>query len=172
MVNITRVYRQAQPAARFIGKRYGDGDRVEGGFGAKWGEWFEQAIPSLILAQYDEGEFRYEDAGAFVGLMRWKDGDPFEYWIGMFAPAGTSVPEGLGFVDFDATNLGVCWLKGPEPELYMNEERSAGRLEAEGYKIVPDRTGAWWFFERYAEGRFTDPDANGDVVLDICHFVE
>lgn len=40
MVEIINVYRQSIPAMRFIGKKYGDSDRVDGGFGAKWGEWF------------------------------------------------------------------------------------------------------------------------------------
>jgi len=33
-------------------------------------------------------------------LMRCKDGEPFEYWIGMFMPANTVVPEGFAYVDF------------------------------------------------------------------------
>jgi len=32
--------------------------------------------------------------------------------------------------------------------------------------------GAFWFFERYACPRFTEPDGEGNNILDICHFVE
>jgi hypothetical protein len=40
MSEIIKTYKQHVPALRFIGKKYGDQDRVNGGFGVKWGEWF------------------------------------------------------------------------------------------------------------------------------------
>ena len=35
MVEIIKTYRQSVGAMRFIGKKYGDGDRVDGNFGCK-----------------------------------------------------------------------------------------------------------------------------------------
>lgn len=35
MYEIVKTYKQAIPAMRFIGMKYGDADRVNGGFGAK-----------------------------------------------------------------------------------------------------------------------------------------
>lgn len=104
--------------------------------------------------------------------MRWKEGEAFEYWIGMFLPEGTVPPKGYDYIDFSASNLGVCWLQGKEPEIYGKEEECANKLSEEGYAIVTDEAGAWWFFERYGCPRFTKPDENGNVILDICHFVK
>lgn len=170
MAEFVKVYRQEAPAQRFIGKRYGDADRVSGGFGAKWGEFFSNGWMAALEALVPKDAF--EDADAYVGLMRVKEGEPFEYWIGMYAPAGTEVPEGFDHVDFAPAALGVVWLQGPEDTLYMQEEKCAGLLEREGYRVVDDGKGAWWFFERYGCPRFTTPNDKGEVILDICHYVQ
>lgn len=173
MYEIVKTYKQAIPAMRFIGNRYGNKDRVNGGFGAKWEEWFAaerfNKLESLVT---DEFMNIYEDFNTNVGLMRWKEGEEFEYWIGMFLPEGTVVPEGYEYIDFSDSNLGVCWLHGTEPEIYGKEEQCAEKLSEEGYEIVTDEKGAWWFFERYGCPRFTKPDESGKVILDICHFVK
>lgn len=173
MVEVIKTYLQPVGAMRFAGRRYGDEDRVDGGFGRQWKEWFEADRFARLEALLTE-EFRrsYEDSGAYIGLMRWKDGEPFEYWVGMFLPQGTEVPEGYGFVDFPASRLGVCWLRGPEPELYGKEEKCGVKLTDEGYEIETDANGAYWFFERYGCPRFTRTDENGNQILDICHFVK
>lgn len=173
MADLIKSYRQEVPALRFIGKKYGDADRVGGGFGKQWGEFFEnQWFDQLEGLSPDDPKGIYEDGDAYIGLMRWKDNEPFEYWVGMFLPAQTKVPEGFGCVDFGAASLGVCWLYGPENELYMQEELCAKRLESDGYKIVAGEDGAFWFFERYGCPRFTTPDEKGNVILDICHYVK
>ena len=172
MADIIKTYRQEVGALRFIGKKYGDGDRVNGDFGAQWGMFFENAWLPLLEGLTADPKMTYEDGGATIGLMRWKDGEPFQYWIGMFLPPGTDVPEGFGSVDFPAGSFGVCWLQGTEDSLFMQEHRCAVRLMEEGYKIIPDREGACWFFERYVGSRFTEPDEKGNIILDICHFVE
>ncbi|NLN40953.1 MAG: hypothetical protein GX160_03010 [Clostridiales bacterium] len=40
MAEIIKTYRQSVPAMRFIGKKYEDKDRVNGGFAKQWEEWF------------------------------------------------------------------------------------------------------------------------------------
>ncbi len=172
MREITKVYVQTIPASRFAGVKYGDEDRVNGGFGEKWGDWFaNDRFSKVEVLLTEEFNSTYEDAGAYVGLMRWKDGEPFQYWIGMFLPAGVSVPEGYGYVDMPEAKLGVCWLHGPEGELYCHEDQCADRLSREGHEILQDGEGAWWFFERYGCPRFTTPDEQGEVTLDICHYI-
>jgi hypothetical protein len=47
----------------------------------------------------------YEDFNTNIGLMRWKEGDEFEYWIGMFLPEGTA-PEGYDYIDWESFTLG------------------------------------------------------------------
>lgn len=170
MAEVIKVYEQPVPALRFIGKRYGDEDRENGGFGKQWGNWFSHGWFEEL--QKNAGCPEYEDGDAYIGLMRWKEGEPFSYWIGCFFPENAPVPEGFGSVDFPAALLGVAWLYGKEETLYGKESLCARHCEDEGYRIVPDAEGAFWFFERYACPRFTTADEQGNVILDICHYIE
>lgn len=173
MHEIVKTYKQAIPAMTFIGIKYGDADRVHGSFTAKWEEWFQadrfNQLESLITDVFSNA---YEDFNTNMGLMRCKEGEAFEYWIGMFLPKGTVTPKGFESVDFPASQLGVCWIKGVIPEIFGNEEECANKLSEEGFEIARDGVGAWWFFERYGCPRFTNPDEFGNVILDICHFVK
>jgi predicted transcriptional regulator YdeE len=167
MATITKVYKETVPALRFIGKRYVDSDRIDGTFGAKWGEWFENGWFGVIEKQF-EGNLAeiHVDGGAYIGLMRDNSEGAFEYWIGIFMPKETSAPEGFALIDFPAGELGVCWVYGKDSEVYMREGECGERLEAEGYNVNTD-----WCFERYVCPRFTTPDENGKVVLDICFYL-
>jgi len=173
---VVKTYRQSVPATRFIGKRYGDEDRVDGGFGKQWGEWHENGWFKLLEDACPKADF--EDADAHIGLMRWKENDehemlePFQYWVGMFFPEGTQVPEGFGFLDFPASDLGAAWLYGKEDYIYKQEHLAAESCGKQGMKIIPDEEGAYWFFERYVSSRFCTPDEKGKIILDICHYVE
>lgn len=173
MYEIVKTYKQAIPTMRFVGVKYGNEDRDNGSFAAKWGEWFEakrfHELDSLVTEDLTQ---EFEDFHAQIGLMRLKEAEEFEYWIGRFLPEGTAVPEGFNSIDFSASNLGVCWVQGSQPEIYGNEEVCADKLTEEGYELVTDENKAWWFFERYGCPRFTQPDQDGNVILDICHFVK
>jgi predicted transcriptional regulator YdeE len=171
MAEIIKTYKQKVPAMRFIGIKYGDDDRVDGMFGACWNEWFrEKRFEALYQAIGDIPS--YEDNGSYIGLMRWKEDEPFEYRIGMFAPEGADIPEGYEFCDFPKSALGVCWVKGKEPEVYMQEEYCMAEFMAEEYEPWRDDQGAMWFMERYGCPRFTEPDKDGNVILDICQFIK
>ena len=104
--------------------------------------------------------------------MRYKEGEEFEYWIGMFLPENAQVEDGFDYVDFPSSNLGVCYVQGMEWEIYGQEERCAEHLVKEGYDIKKDDKGALWFFERYGCPRFTTKNEKGQVILDICHFTK
>ena len=171
MAEVIKTYRQSVPAMRFIGKKYGDGDRVNGGFGTQWGEWFANGWFDGLEKGCDPAA-SYDDGGAYVGLMRWKEGEPFEYWIGMFCPASAAAPEGYSSVDFGPADLGVAWLYGKDGEVYGQECKCAESCEKEGYQIIADDRGAYWVFERYACPRFTTPDDKGNIILDICHYIQ
>ena len=115
MVEVVKVVKEHVPALRFIGKRYTDADRdAQGGFAARWEEWFREgrfaALEALGMAP--------EHGNAYIGLMRFADG--FEYWIGVFVPSGTPVPDGYDWIDLPETTFGTCWLYGREDsgELY------------------------------------------------------
>ena len=171
MVEIIKPYRQGMPAVRFIGKKYGDEDRVNGSFSAKWGDWFKNNLFAEIEnAPGYKADF-FEDADAYIRLMRYKNGEPFQYWIGMFTPEGTTVPEGYQHLDMPDSMLGVCWIHGPEPDIYGKDDLVMEVFRANGITPVTDSEGAFWFFERYACPRFTEPDENGYVILDHCYYI-
>ena len=175
MAEVINVYKQVFPAARFIGKKYGDSDRVDGGFGPQWHEWFQNgwmAVLEPLSAGLSDASVPENDAHAYIGLMRWKEDEPFEYWIGMFTPPNTPVPDGFGSVDFSVKTLGVCWLQGKDGDVFGKEDICAQKLIGAGHEIEVDASGAWWFFERYVDPRFTQPDAQGNHILDICHYVK
>jgi hypothetical protein len=176
IMEIIKTYRQSMPAVRFIGKKYVDSDRVNGMFGKQWGDWFAngwfKALKLDNMKTTDAWIEPKEDGDAYIGLMRWKEGEPFEYWIGTFLPAGTEAPDGYGFIDFPPSDLGVAWLYGKEPDLYKHEMEAAESCGEHGFKIITDSQGAWWVFERYQDRRFSTPDEKGNVVLDICLFIK
>ncbi len=95
MAEVIKTYKQSMPATRFIGKKYGDGDRVNGFFSAKWGEWHQNGWFADIEKAPGFKAASFEDADAYIGMMRWKSGEPFEYWIGIFTTEGTAVPDGV-----------------------------------------------------------------------------
>ncbi len=171
MAQIVKTYAQDVPAFRFIGRKYKDSDRVNGSFGAKWSEWFKNGWFDQVEKMTDKKR-DYEDSDAYIGLMRCKENEEFEYWIGIFMPEGTKVSEDFSYIDFPKSKLGVCWVYGQEKELYMHEEECAKELVNNGFEIIPDDKGAYWFFERYGCPRFTTPDDKGNVILDICHYIK
>jgi predicted transcriptional regulator YdeE len=166
MAEIVKVYKQDVPATRFIGKKYGESDRINGTFGKRWGDWFQNSWFEAIVGE--NSVLQYEDGDAYIGLMRCKECEPFEYWIGIFMPVGTTVPEGFACLDFPKATLGVCWVYGKEDTIYKQCHKCRQKIEETGYKITKEE----WLFERYACPRFTTPDEHGKVILDICFFVE
>src|SRR5690554_568226 len=112
MAKIIKIYNQKVPALRFIGKKYYDKDRVNGTFQKQWSDWFEKGWFSKLESINDKASF--DDSDAYIGLMRYKKDEPFEYWIGMFFPENTKVPEGFSYVEFNKSNLGVAWVYGKE----------------------------------------------------------
>ena len=172
MAEIIKTYRQEIGPLRFIGSRYDDADRMTGKLALQWNRflvsgWFER-LESLAGGDLTK---IYEDGDAYISLMRHKKDEPMQYWIGMFLPAGTEVPEGFDYVDFSASNLGVCWVYGPDSEVVRCEGTCIDRLVEGSLSTVTDSEGAYWAFVRYQCPRFTTPDEKGNVILDICHFV-
>ncbi|MCL1951598.1 MAG: hypothetical protein FWF60_02095 [Oscillospiraceae bacterium] len=173
---VIKTYRQSVPATRFIGKKYGDEDRIDGhgGFGAQWKEWFEKGWFKLLEESCPKADF--EDADAYIGLMRYKgdepNPEPFQYWVGMFFAEGAEVPEGFEYVDFPASDLGVGWLYGKDSYIYAKEHLVFDGFKKQGIKVIPDRQDAYWFFERYACDSAPRPKKKGKFVLDVCWYAE
>jgi len=163
MAEIIRVYKEHLPRLRFIGKRYTEDDRLNGGFAHKWEEWFKNGWFEELEKQGEPGNIE----NGYLGFMRCYPN--FEYWIGAFLPPKTSVPDGYGFIDMDEGDVGVCWIKGREDngEIFSMHDQCMGKFEEYGmnnYRLSDD--GRSYFFERYNCPRFTEKDNLGEVILD------
>ena len=171
MAEIIKTYSQDMPRTRFIGRKYGDEDRVDGMFTALWEMWLRDGMFAKIESTpgFDGGFF--EDSDAYIGLMRLRNGEPFEYWIGMFAPEGMAVPDGFDYIDISEKKLGVCWIRGKESDVYGKDDLVMEAFQKNGIAPVTDENGAFWFFERYTVSRFVTPDENGLITLDHGYFV-
>ncbi len=163
-MEIIKTYVETSPACRFIGRRYTDADRVNGSFGAKWGEWWQN---DLFMPIEQLGVLPFNDGN--VAIMRVHEG-MFEYWIGYFCAPDAQVPEGYEYVDIAPRRFFVSWQKGRENELsgLENHNRCLIELAAQGYVRVEND----WCMERYSCPRFTTPDEQGNVILDYAVTVE
>lgn len=166
MAEIIKVYRESLPELRLIGKRYVDGDRgKDGGFNRQWEEWFQRGWfkPLEALGCLPA------NGDAYVGCMRCAG--EFEYWIGMFFPRDTSVPDGYSYADISAGDIGTCWIYGraESGELYGQGVHDAcvAKIRDEGWQLADNG----WFFERYNCRRFTTPDETSNVILDYCMYL-
>lgn len=158
-VKILEIKQECCPAARFIGKKYVGS--------ANWGEWWEnnwfavlEAMPALPF-----------NGDAYIGAVHIVKGMP-EFWIGMFFPAGTEVPEGFEAVDMEPLKYAVCYLQDKESsgEFYTMDthNRCLEALKTQEFKRKEDD----WCFERYNCPRFTTPDEQGNVILDYGISIE
>ena len=166
MAEIIKAYKESIPAMRFIGKKYS-------GFG-HWGEWFANCwfdVVETAMGGVESIRKLWKDGDGYIGLERRKDGEPFEYWLGMFTPSDTAVPEGFQFIDFPETGLGICWIYGKESETHAMTGKCADKLASEGIEVASDKNGAIWSFENCVCPRFTTPDEKGNIILDYCYFI-
>ena len=109
MVEIVKCYKESLPELKFIGKRYTDKDRgADGSYGNRWGEWFNKGWFDVV----EKLGVAPENNDSYIGLMRCKG--EFEYWIGMFFPVITAVPESFDSVIIQAGDVGICWIYGRE----------------------------------------------------------
>ena len=165
MVEIVKTSKEPVPQLRFIGKKYGNQDRVDGFFGAKWDEWFENGWFSQL-----ENLGTLDGWGHYIGLMGHNNGE-FEYWIGMFMPADTNAPMDFSHMDYPACNLGVCRIKGKADGIYGNEPMCCDKLQKEGFEMLERE---FICFERELD--CNHPDATNieedEAILDICFFVK
>ncbi|MBQ7776534.1 MAG: GyrI-like domain-containing protein [Lachnospiraceae bacterium] len=159
-VKILEVKRESCPAARFIGKRY------ETGYG-NWGEWWANDWFAVLEKM---SELEINDDG-YIGAMHVVEGN-VEYWIGMFFPLDTAVPEGFEYVDMESMEYAVFYLYGNEQsgELYGLERHNQCLEELK--KLGLQRKEDDWCFERYNCPRFTTPDELGNVILDYGISIE
>ena len=179
MVKITKVYKQNLEALRFIGKKYDNANRVNGTFEVKtkWDEWFKNGWFEAIKNQVRENpNHTRADGDACIALNQNKGGESVQYWIGMFTPANTVVPEGFDYTDFPKSEISVCRVYGKAEQVYMNEgisimDQCNDRLKEEGMYHVHDDFNVCWAFERFPCPCFPAPDENGNGILECCFFM-
>lgn len=174
---IIKCYKQHFPALRLIGKRYANDDRINGSFGAKWGEWHQNGW-FAELEEWAEPSGQIDNG--YVGLMtvNSKDQSNFVYWIGILFPAGTEVPEGFSCLDLPESDVGICWIYGSEKngEIYGEKTHNASyqKLRENGWDLLIENAGGvntLVFFELYNCPRFTSPDEKGNVILDYGFYL-
>jgi len=160
MLEAIKTYTQSMGASRFIGKKYANG-------GNAWDEWKQKRLFESIKAQISITA-QIEDGDALIGLMCHRNG--FEYWLGYFTSADTSVPEGLEHEDFPAMDIAVCWFYEKDEDNYDLACEALGNIEKAGYTVTTD-----WWFERYSPKRCKDFYASEipeDTIMDIGYFIE
>lgn len=173
MAKIVKTYTETLPECRFMGICYGETDRQNGTFAHLWQQWFNEGrFQTLERAQGTKSQNSIPEAGSYIALMRVGESIPFEYWIGMFFAPSTPEIDGYETLDFGTLPLGVCWVQGKEPEIYQQCDACFDQLAAQGQHPVQDDEGGWWLMERYVCPRFTYPDEEGNVILDIAVMLE
>ena len=165
MVEIIKVSKESVPAMRFIGKKYGNEDRVDGHFGDKWSEFISNGWFDILDKLTASGIMT--NALALIG----HENNSFKYWIGKFAPANTSVPEGFDCIDFESGNFVAVRLKGPEWEIFGNEPMCCDYVKEQGMEVLDLQYNC---FERYRNCDDNEDNTllqEGDDMIDICFFV-
>lgn len=166
MAEIIKVFREEIPAMRFMGKKYHDY--------SGWGEWFANGwFDTVENSMGGTGKILeiWENGGAYVGLECRKDGELLEYWIGMFTPENTEVPEGFSYLDFPQADLGTCWIYGREEDVHGSIVKCRESLRSAGMEPGVDENGVERSFENCLCPRFTTPDDKGNIILDYCYFL-
>lgn len=176
-VRVTNVYKEHFPTLRFIGKRYTNDDRAEGGFGGQWDEWtrgdgFSALKKAALVPPFSEDT---------IGLMTMRgDMNGFTYWIGLFFPEKTEVPMGYDYLDLPESDIGVGWVCGREDngELYGGPPHEAvcqklGEKDIGSFRndILGAGSDTYCFYERYNRTRFSEKDAEGNVILDYGNYI-
>ncbi len=159
-MKLLEIGQEQCPAARLIGKKY------EGN--PEWDAWWENDWFAALEAAAQRLPI---NGDAYIGAVHIVDGMP-EYWIGMFFPVDTEVPEGFAYVDIEPLHYAVCYLYDKEGsgDFYTMDthNRCLEALKARNLKRKEDD----WCFERYNCPRFTTPDEQGNVILDYAISIE
>ncbi|MCL1927979.1 MAG: helix-turn-helix domain-containing protein [Treponema sp.] len=188
---IIKTYKQKIPALRFIGKKYSEtlDDSVFDCMLSTEGtgtNTLPKQLANKILADLDNWRLNYlfdviekksdknlktlyEGGDAYISLIRKKDDKVVEYWLGMFMPEKTEVPEGYDMIDFPKSTLGVCLVYGKRNSIIHYDADCRTKLTKEGI-CSTDNMGTKWFFQRFNWHRFFEEDRYGKRLLEYCYF--
>lgn len=166
---LLKTYVVEFPAVQFVGKRYLDDEKKDDSFAWLWDIWFEKNQFEPIEALIKKPDF-VEAADSYYGMHRIRKDGTYEYWIGMIVPLNAKVPRGYSSFSIPACKPVVSWIYGKEPDVYFVDCRD--EMEARGFKWNPGPSGDRLMAERYACPRFTEPDQNGNIILDAVYFTD
>jgi len=165
---INKVYKQELPALRFIGKKCGETQEPQDVLNLldNWqlNGWLDDIEK---LSEIDYKTF-FEGGDSYIHLVRKTDAGLSEYWMGMFMPAGTEVPEGFHALDFPKMTIGVCRVYGKRGEIVNYEAECRNKLAEEGLALENTQ----WYFRRFNWRNFFEIDAYRKRLLDYCYPVE
>lgn len=126
---------------------------------ALWGQCFADGTFGTLEQL---AEFHWEQD--YVGWIGDFSADGFEYICGMLLRPGAPVPEGFACREIRPTKVAVAWVKGQAPEALA--EAHDLTLEAAAKNGCEPNPEAGWCLELYNCPRYTDPDEQGDVIID------
>lgn len=100
----------------------------------------------------------------YVGWIGDWDGEYFYYICGMLLKPGAPVPEGFVQRELPPTKVAVAWIQGPEEEVIPYAHSiTVQAAEQQGYSYDQ---GPNWSLELYNCPRYTEPNEQGEVILD------
>ncbi|MDR0819559.1 MAG: hypothetical protein LBN43_08335 [Oscillospiraceae bacterium] len=162
---ILKCERVSHPPLRFIGKR----SDAYPNWGDAWAnDWFGEIEKAGATAEINDDSYC-----VLTGITP----EGVEFYLGEFFPANTPVPDGFDFADLPAMDAGIAYIKGKVEEVYaltvpdkISELLAA--FASEGIAASRRETSPRWIsFERDNCPRFTDPDADGNVILDYAIYL-
>ncbi|MDR3310703.1 MAG: hypothetical protein LBS90_05090 [Oscillospiraceae bacterium] len=163
---IIKAERVTHPPVRFIGKRFD----AYPDWGLAWeNDWFGVIEKAGKTAAINDGSYCVLVGAAESGV---------EFYLGEFMEAGTPVPDGFDFADLPGMSAGLVYIKGKPDEVYAltapdkRGELQAALAEAGAELPAPDAPPKRWLsFERDNCPRWTDPDPDGNRILDYAVYL-
>ena len=141
------------------------GDNRRPGF---WDKCYEENIFASLEAQI---EYIFDSSHVGVYLDWHLDDKDFTYIVGMLMKPGVTIPEGYVAREIAEVDVAVGWIKGKFASRGVDRD---GPDSENGYDLMVksikendrDNSNMKWCMEPYNCPRFTEPDENGDTIVD------
>ena len=162
---IKKVYKQELPALRFIGKKCIETSEKVNVLNLLDNWQLNSRFNDIEKQSVIDYKTFFEGGDAYINLIRKKDGENFEHWMGMFMPNGTEVPQGYDKIDFPKMTICAVRIYGKRDEIADYEKECLNKLTEEGF--APGNTR--WYFRRFNWNKFFGEDVYGKRLLDYCY---